>query len=288
MKNIIFLFSLPRSGSTLLQRILMTHKEIYSVSEPWLLLPLVYMRKVDKNGGNGEYNSKVASVAINELVKELPEKESDYNEVTASYVWNFYDKILKGRDIYFLDKTPRYYYIIPQIVQMFPNAKFIFLFRNPLSILSSVINTWQKRWRIFGFGENHKDIYEGPELLIKGYELLKEKSMVINYEELVRNPMKEIEKIGEYLEIDFSENEMKLFKKSKLENLLGDQNIEKYNTISNQSIDKWKKTFSSRKNNNLAKKYITSIPEEVLRSMGYNKKELLRELKIAKNPFRLF
>ena len=39
MKSPIFLFSLPRSGSTLLQRVLMSHKDIASVAEPWLMLP---------------------------------------------------------------------------------------------------------------------------------------------------------------------------------------------------------------------------------------------------------
>ena len=45
MKSPIFIFSLPRAGSTLLQRVLMGHPEIASIAEPWLLLPLMYVQK---------------------------------------------------------------------------------------------------------------------------------------------------------------------------------------------------------------------------------------------------
>jgi len=41
MKSPIFILSLLRAGSTLLQRILMGHKDIASVTEPWFLLPFV-------------------------------------------------------------------------------------------------------------------------------------------------------------------------------------------------------------------------------------------------------
>jgi hypothetical protein len=38
----IFLLSLPRSGSTLAQRILAAHEGIATTSEPWILLPYGY------------------------------------------------------------------------------------------------------------------------------------------------------------------------------------------------------------------------------------------------------
>ncbi|MBT8101022.1 MAG: sulfotransferase, partial [Gammaproteobacteria bacterium] len=49
----VFLLSLPRSGSTLLQRMLMTHPAISSVPEPWLLLPIFYPRRT--SGHSAEY-----------------------------------------------------------------------------------------------------------------------------------------------------------------------------------------------------------------------------------------
>src|SRR5665213_3086127 len=43
----IFIFSISRSGSTLLQRVLAAHPEVATVSEPWLLLPFVYSMRTE-------------------------------------------------------------------------------------------------------------------------------------------------------------------------------------------------------------------------------------------------
>jgi len=44
--NLIFILSLPRSGSTLLQRILGGHSQVHTVAEPWLMLnPLYALRE---------------------------------------------------------------------------------------------------------------------------------------------------------------------------------------------------------------------------------------------------
>jgi hypothetical protein len=41
-ENFIFLISQPRAGSTMSQRILGSHPNIYTVSEPWILLGPLY------------------------------------------------------------------------------------------------------------------------------------------------------------------------------------------------------------------------------------------------------
>lgn len=38
-ENLIFLISQPRAGSTMLQKVLGSHPEIHTVSEPWVALP---------------------------------------------------------------------------------------------------------------------------------------------------------------------------------------------------------------------------------------------------------
>jgi len=61
----IFVFSLPRSGSTLMQRILGSSTEISTVSEPWILLPLFYALK--KEGVYAEYGHDVLVDAVEDL-----------------------------------------------------------------------------------------------------------------------------------------------------------------------------------------------------------------------------
>ena len=40
---------------------------------------------------------------------------------------------------YVLDKTPRYYHILPELLELFPKAKFVLLQRNPLSVFASIL-----------------------------------------------------------------------------------------------------------------------------------------------------
>jgi len=122
--QMVFVFSLPRSGSTLLQRALMSHPEIHSTSEPWVLLPLAYMLP-NKEEIIAPYNHSHAQTALSELIQKLPNKEADYHEAVAKFVENIYAQLSPEGTSYFLDKTPRYYLIIPLIAKLFPDAKFM-------------------------------------------------------------------------------------------------------------------------------------------------------------------
>ena len=140
MKAPIFIFSLPRSGSTLLQRVLMSHSQIASVAEPWLMLPFCYAHK--KKGVLAEYSHSVSTDAFADFINNLPNGENDYFEALNEFACTLYQKQCMNNETYFLDKTPRYYFIVPEILEIFPDAKFIFLFRNPLHVMSSIIQTW--------------------------------------------------------------------------------------------------------------------------------------------------
>jgi len=62
---------------------------------------------------------------------------------------------------FFLDKTPRYYFIIPELKNVFPEAKFIILLRNPLAVLSSILNTW--------FQNNLQALQKNPNYFFIGF-----------------------------------------------------------------------------------------------------------------------
>ncbi|MGA1863048.1 sulfotransferase [Deferribacter thermophilus] len=276
MKNIIFLFSLPRSGSTLLQRILMSHNEIASVAEPWLMLPFIYTFK--KEGILTEYSHKVSYVAFEDFINNLPNKEDDYYKALRHFAENLYENQCKNNEKYFLDKTPRYYFIIPQIAKVFPDAKFIFLFRNPVHVMSSIIQTWcsGKLNQMYNF---ERDLYYGPQALSEGYKLLKDKSYAIQYEKFVIDPKKYIEEICEYLEIEFDENMLSNFVAQDTKGRLGDPTgIKEYKRIDTKSLDKWKYTFNTKFRKKYIKKYIQSLDESVFNIQGYNKQEILREI----------
>ena len=57
----IFIVSFPRSGSTLLQRILSTSSDIATAPEPWVALPIAYMMK--SVGESSEYGKEWEKMA---------------------------------------------------------------------------------------------------------------------------------------------------------------------------------------------------------------------------------
>jgi len=72
-----------------------------------------------------------------------PEGEDAYFQAVRQMTLNLYGGVLQNSGKrYFLDKTPRYYYILPELYRTFPEAKYILLLRNPLAILCSIFNTF--------------------------------------------------------------------------------------------------------------------------------------------------
>ena len=72
-----FLLGAPRSGTTLLERMLSSHSQVRGGPEPHLLTPLAYLgvwARVDK----APYDHIVAAIGQQAFVKSLPRQELDY------------------------------------------------------------------------------------------------------------------------------------------------------------------------------------------------------------------
>jgi Sulfotransferase family len=72
----IFLFSISRSGSTLVQRIIAAHDGVATASEPWLLLPHAYTLR--PQGIDAEYVHPLLVTAIEDFAQSLPKGGDDY------------------------------------------------------------------------------------------------------------------------------------------------------------------------------------------------------------------
>ncbi|MEH6649438.1 MAG: sulfotransferase [Motiliproteus sp.] len=187
----IFIISLPRSGSTLLQRILMTSASIRSVSEPWVALPLAYMLKED--GVETEYGHQTWVQAANQLGRD------NVLNCARAGLDNIYSNLAEGRR-YFLDKTPRYTLILKELFEIYPDAKYIFLLRDPADIVASSILSFRNN------SLRRVDHLDMDHILSPGLiaEYIKEQSIdsiCIKYEELVGYPSSVVNELHEFLEI---------------------------------------------------------------------------------------
>lgn len=277
----IFLISLPRSGSTLLQRMLTVNPEIHSVSEPWLILPLAYMCR--EEGILTTYSQKFAFYAIQDFIDTLPNGKKDFSVALKDFITSLYLQTQPKKSVkYFLDKTPRYYLIIAFLAEVFPDAKFIFLFRNPLEVLSSILTTWfENRFFIY---RHYVDLYYGPQAMFKGFDLLKNKSVSINYVDLVNSPEKELQKICSYLQISFDPEMLIDYKNIIFRGRMGDQTgLNEHGSISTIPRAKWKTSLNTLYRKHFSKRYIKGLGDDTLNAFGTSVQELNQEINSITN-----
>lgn len=106
-----------------------------------MLHPL-YSLKI--NGIHTEYNRDWEKKAFENFVSNLPGsgREIYINELQKMYSNLYYLYLREHNKKIFLGKTPRYYLIIDELLEVFPDAKYILLIRNPLAVLGSIMRSW--------------------------------------------------------------------------------------------------------------------------------------------------
>lgn len=270
----IFLISLPRSGSTLLQRMLATSETIAGANEPWFLLPLWAMRQ--RPAARAGYSHQTAVEGFNDLLSNLPDGDASYRAAVRAFAMRIYEELAHGRP-YFLDKTPRYYLLVDFLRQVFPDARFIFLVRNPLSVLASIIQTWYKGH--FMWFDHWIDWKQGHACMAEAIKARRESDLVVHYEDLVRTPQPVLQALCAGLGIAFDPAMITDYKAKDWKGRLADPTgIQNYAGVSDASLDKWTEFFSSRYRRRAAARMLEDLDREDLRILGYETERLLATL----------
>jgi len=273
-ENLVFIISQPRSGSTLLQRVLAGHPDIQTSAETWLMLQPIYGLRPDKV--DVEYGSRWAASAINEYLTNYTDpKATVYDDAIRAWAQVMYNASLEhGGKRIFLDKTPRYFFIIPDLYRLFPKAKFIFLLRNPLAVLASELTTYVKDdWTIIGTFK--PDLVDAPQLILDGIKTVGTDAIVVNYEQFVSNPDEQLQSLCTALEIDFHESMLSYDNTPAPVGKMNDPvGIHQHKKPSVASLDKWKKLLDNPQHLHFAQSYLKELGPEVINAMGYKYDDL--------------
>lgn len=271
----LYLLSIPRSGSTLLQRVLGAHGEICTVAEPWILLPLFYALR--REGVYAEYDQHAAAVGISDFLAQIEDGKEVYRKAVSNFSCELYSHHMqKSPGRYFLDKTPRYYYIAEEICETFDQAKYIFLWRNPLAAAASMIETWSKNhFRIYKFIE---DLETGLRTLIDVYSDCDRGALSLRYEDFVTDPKGQLDKIWSYLELESDPSVLDAFQYDELKGIMGDPKRVERSRVSDASLNSWVKIMNSPVRRWWCRRYLDRIGENRLHKMGYDREDILRDL----------
>ena len=271
----VFLLSLPRSGSTLLQRLLAVSPEVATAAEPWFLLPLAFSTR--EVGTHNAYRQQTCAAALDDLSASLGDAAgASWPEMVARFAGDVYDELSPEGTRYFVDKTPRYALIAPELIEWFPTARFIVLWRNPLAAAASFTNTISEgTWR---FWRNHVDLYDGLANLVDlvGSEA-RDRIVTVRYEDLVRDPHHELGRIGDHLDLDLdTAAATERLHRMPVGGRMGDHwGAERYDAVSDAPLDAWPAHYNTPVRRLWARRYLDWVGDERLGVMGYDRTELL-------------
>jgi len=200
--QMLFVISAPRSGSTMLERMLESHSAILGGPEPHLLTPLAHLgpwAKVDK----APYDHILAAESQRHFIDRLPEGDADYWRACRAYCDALYGPLMEGTGkTVCLDKTPAYALVLPFMMKVYPDAKYVVLTRNPLATFSSFANSFFDG--DYTAAQDHNPLLERyvPALAA----VLRQTDVPcihVRYEDLVQDPEAGMKRIYEYVGVPF-------------------------------------------------------------------------------------
>jgi hypothetical protein len=220
----IFIVAAPRSGSTLLFETLAASPEVCTLGGEahWLVESIPQLRP----GAPGVASNRLGPEHADEDVSERI-----VNQIVAQLKDNQDRPLPPGTHLRFLEKTPKNALRVPFFDRIFPDASFVFLWRDPRENLSSIMEAWRSgKWKTY----NGLEHFDGPwslilppdwpqmrgksleeiaafqwsttnEILLNDLEALpRERWIAVNYSDLISEPAAAIERLCKFTGIAFS------------------------------------------------------------------------------------
>jgi hypothetical protein len=273
----LFLLSLPRTGSTLLQRLLSAHPKITSAAEPWILLPLLHGMRTRSVAT--EYDQHVLVQAIDEFCLELPNGQLDLEQAIREFAVGLYTRAADQSAVWFLDKTPAYCLIATDLLRVFPDARFLVLWRDPIAQVASVTKRYGGETDRWAIRTQDSLLHKGLDCLVRLVQAGDERVYALKYEDLVENPERVLSGVFLHLGLDYEQSVLDAFKHVRFKGTVGDPTgIKEYSEVSAGSLEKWRRPMASWLRKRWISNYLNWIGPERLAVMGYDHDELCRKL----------
>lgn len=253
-----FIIGAQRSGTTLLRLMLNAHSQIAIPEEGTFWMPLLRsFRKQEEldftKEGVWEYLRKNSQFQLWNVSVEAAAHECKTTPCRsfAEFMSVFYDVYAqKNGKLFWGDKTPSFFRMVPVLQHLFPEAKFIHLIRDGRDNYVSWkrMNVHQRNASVAAFEWSHK-IKKAREDL---KALRKQQLIELRYEDLVREPEETLVRVCRFLGVEF-EAGMLNFWRSSAEFIGAHHSQSIFKPVTTAHIGKWR----------------TALPEAELRRFEY-------------------
>ncbi|HEB87950.1 MAG TPA: sulfotransferase [Deltaproteobacteria bacterium] len=282
--RLVFLIGSPRSGSTLLSRMLGAHSAVFAPEEPHLITPLAYLGYYE-SVETAPYDPIITRQAARALVASLPGGEATYLSALRAYTDAIYRGLYEGHGGggLILDKTPAYALCLDFLERLYPEARYVVLTRHPIAVWSSFVDS---------FFDGDDRIAHDHNPLLERYvpaiaRFLRTTKIPIHhvqYEDLVRNPEDNARAIADYLGLGFEPamvdyGQVPEGGRASTRGLGDPTTVSKESRPTTASLAKWARAATGRPERvALYREILARLTDEDLEIWGHGREQIQREL----------
>lgn len=190
----VFIVGMPRTGTTLVERIISQGEGIRSAEETYDFTMAF----------SAVINSYIAAHPDRNLNPLSAALEVDYGEIAEKYLGNM--RGMFGEAARYMDKTPFNFLYCGLIKKAFPKARIIHLVRDPMDTCFAVFKTLFARAYLFSYDlDELADYYIAyRQVMDHWHQLMPGAILDVRYEELVTNPLDVSKRIADYVGLTWS------------------------------------------------------------------------------------
>ena len=219
----IFIVGLPRTGSTLTERILSSHSRIESIGESY------FMQIVLKQQSRVEGNASMSSAIIQSASR------IDSRQIASAYLEAIAYRL--GDQPMFIEKYPENFLYLGFIAKAFPHARIVHLNRNPMDTCFAMYK--QSFFRYAYTLDDLGPYYVAYQRLLEHWRhTLKDRLIEIEYESLVSDQDKETHKLLKEVGVEFEDACLNFEQNKTASNTASTVQIRE--KIHTRSVNRWK------------------------------------------------
>ena len=222
--------------------------------------------------------------AVEDFVRVLPGGRSDYLAAVRAAASLLYEAAAGPGAQFFVDKTPLYHLVVDEVIEAFPDGRFVFLWRNPLSVVASAVELFDDgHWEVSRYT---MALFQSIEDLVPASRRHHATSHAARFEDLVTDA-KAWRSLFDYLGLEFDADVLRDFAGVRLEGRKGDPTgTRAYTQLDSEPLDKWRRTVNTSVRRAWCRRYVRWIGRERLAHMGYDLDTLVAELGPGESPVR--
>ncbi len=219
----IFIVSLPRAGSTLIEQILSSHSAIEGTAELPYITALAKQLEESEGTSYPKCLEKLEPAAFKALGEAYLRRTQVHRKL--------------GRP-FFIDKMPPNFFYVGMICLILPNARIIDARRNPAACCLSMFKQYldrKARPRLSELGRFYRDYVE---LMAHFDSVLPGRIHRVIYENMVANPEAETRRLLDYLGLPFEESCLRFYETKR--SVLTPSSEQVRRPISGEAVDHWR------------------------------------------------